>query len=134
VLAFLYAVHRSAGRVIARYGRRFGFDRLDDVASYPLLSVIVSVVGLAITPAFLAFDRHLEHEADRFGLELTRDNHAAASAFARLQTENLETPYHGTLYKLWHDGHPPIGERIDFANAYRPWAEGKPLRYGGRFR
>jgi Zn-dependent protease with chaperone function len=134
VLLSLYAVHRSAGWTIARWGRRFGFDRLDDIASYPLLSVIVSVVGLAVTPAFLAFARHLEHEADRFGLELTRDNHAAASAFVKLQTENLATPYHSTLYKLWHDSHPPIGERIDFSNAYRPWAEGKPLRYGDRFR
>jgi Zn-dependent protease with chaperone function len=133
LLVFLYAVHRSAGWAIARWGRRFGFDRLDDVASYPLLLVIVSLVALAVTPALLAFQRHLEHEADRFGLELTRDNHAAASAFVKLQSENLATPYHGTLYKLWHDGHPPIGERIDFANAYRPWAQGKPLRYGDRF-
>jgi STE24 endopeptidase len=134
VLVALYAVHRSAGWTIARWGRRFGFDRLDDIASYPLLSVIVGVVVLAITPAFLAFDRHVEHEADRFGLELTRDNHAAANAFVKLQSENLATPYHGTLYKLWHDSHPPTGERIDFANTYRPWAQGKPLRYGDRFR
>jgi Zn-dependent protease with chaperone function len=133
VLVALFAVHRSAGWAIGRWGRRFGFDRLDDVASYPLLSVIVGVVALAITPAFLAFDRHVEHEADRFGLELTRDNHAAATAFVKLQTQNLSTPYHSTLYKLWHDGHPPVGERIDFANAYRPWAQGKPLRYGERF-
>jgi len=134
VLLALYAVHRSAGWAIGRWSRRFGFDRLDDIASYPLLSVIVGVVALAITPAFLAFDRHLEHEADRFGLELTRDNHAGATAFVKLQTQNLSTPYHSTLYKLWHDGHPPVGERIDFANAYRPWAQGQPLRYGDRFK
>jgi Zn-dependent protease with chaperone function len=134
VLVSLYAVHRSAGWAIARWRHRFGFDRLDDVASYPLLVVIVSVVALAVTPLFLAFSRHLEHEADRFALELTRDNHAGAMVFVKLQGENLATPYHGTLYKLWHDGHPPTGERIDFANAYRPWAEGKPLRYGDRFR
>jgi len=104
------------------------------VASYPLLVVVVTVVSFAVTPLFLAFARHLEHEADRFGLELTRDNHAAATAFARLQTENLAVPYHGTLYKLWHDSHPPIGERIDFINGYKPWAQGKPLKYGDKFR
>jgi len=134
LLVALFAVHRTTGWAIGRWGRRFGFERMDDIASYPLLSVIVGVVLLAVTPAFLAFDRHLEHEADRFGLELTRDNHAAANAFVKLQTDNLSTPYHGTVYKLWHDSHPPVGERIDFANAYRPWAEGKALRYGGRFR
>lgn len=134
LLIFLYAVHRTSGWMIARWGRRFGFDRLDDIASYPLLAVIVSVVAFAITPVFLGFSRHLEHEADRFGLELMQDNHAAATAFAKLQTENLATPYHGTIHKLWQDGHPPLGERIEFANTYRPWATGQPLRYGGHFK
>ena len=38
---------------------------------------------------FLAFSCHQEHEADRFGLEITRDNHGMASAFVKLQEENL---------------------------------------------
>ncbi|HSU16453.1 M48 family metallopeptidase [Longimicrobium sp.] len=134
LLACLWLVHASSGWLIRRHGRRFGFDRLDDIASYPLLALIVGVVGFAITPIPLAVSRHLEHEADRFGLELTRDNHAAATAFAKLQEENLATPYHGTLYKLWHDNHPPLGERIEFCNTYKPWAHGQPLRYGGHFK
>lgn len=128
----LYAVHRLSGWFIARWSTRFGFDRLDDVASLPLLVLIATAVSLVITPLPLAYRRWAEHEADRFGLELTRDNHAAATAFARLQGENLAVPYHGWVYKLWHDDHPPIGERIDFINRYRPWAEGKPLHYGDR--
>ena len=31
----LYVVHRAAGWLLARFHRRFGFDRLDDVASRP---------------------------------------------------------------------------------------------------
>ncbi|MBV9108409.1 MAG: M48 family metallopeptidase [Gemmatimonadetes bacterium] len=134
LLFSLWVVHLSAGWMIRRWGARMGFERLDDIASYPLLVVIISVVSLVITPIPLAVSRHDEHEADRFGLELTRDNHAAATAFARLQDENLATPYHSTLYKLWHDDHPPIGERIEFANTYKPWAQGKPLKYGDRFK
>lgn len=133
ILLSLYAVHRLSGWFIDRWRNRFGFDRLDDVASYPLLGLIVALVSLVITPVPLAYSRWAEHEADRFGLELTRDNRAAAEAFARLQGENLSVPYHGTLYKLWHDDHPPIGERIDFINGYRPWATGQPLKYEGRF-
>ncbi len=133
ILLSLYAVHRLSGWFITRWKNRFGFDRLDDVASLPLLGLIVSLVSLVVTPVPLAYSRWAEHEADRFGLELTRDNRAAAEAFARLQGENLSVPYHSTLYKLWHDNHPPIGERIDFINGYRPWAEGKPLKYEDRF-
>ena len=81
----LFVVHRVAGRLIARFHRRFGFDRLDDVASLPLLVLVGGVVMLATTPAALALSRWQEREADRFGLEITRDNQAAARAFVRLQ-------------------------------------------------
>ncbi len=85
-------------------------------------------------PIGLAVSRHLEHEADRFALELTHDNHAAAMAFARLQTENLGNPRPGPLFTLWRASHPSLGERIDFANEYRPWERGEPLRYGDLFK
>jgi hypothetical protein len=36
---------------------------------------------------------------------------------------------------VWlHYTHPPLGERIDFANHYRPWASGEALRYAKHFR
>jgi Zn-dependent protease with chaperone function len=126
----LYVVHRVAGRLIQRYHRRFGFDHLSDFASLPLLSLLATLVSLAVTPLILAFTRHQEHEADRFGLELTRDNYAAATAFVRLQQENLGVPRPGTWYMLWRGSHPSLGDRVDFANHYHPWDEGRPLRYG----
>jgi Zn-dependent protease with chaperone function len=130
----LYVVHRVAGWAIARFRARFGFDRLDDVASLPLLLLVGSVVGLAATPAVLAFSRWQEREADRFGLELTRDNQAAARAFVRLHDENLGVPRTGFLFRLWRGSHPDPADRIEFSNRYRPWAHGEPLRYGEYFR
>ncbi|HEX5724099.1 MAG TPA: ABC transporter substrate-binding protein, partial [Longimicrobiaceae bacterium] len=130
----LWAVHRTAGWLIARWRHRFRFDRLEDVASYPLLLLVVSVLGLAGAPFANAFSRSQEHEADRFGLELTRDNRAMALAFVKLQRENLAVPYPSALFKLFRASHPPLGERIEFANAYRPWETGRPLKYGDRFR
>jgi len=126
----LYVVHRLAGRLISRSSGRFGFDRLSDFASLPLLLLLSTGVSLITTPLVLAYTRHQEHEADRFGLELTRDNHAAATTFVRLQQENLAVPRPGTWYMLWRSSHPSLGERVDFANRYRPWAQGRPLRYG----
>ena len=43
----------------------------------------------------------------------------AASAFVALQEQNLAVPRPGRLYKLFRASHPPIGERVDFINAYR---------------
>jgi Zn-dependent protease with chaperone function len=76
----------------------------------------------------------MEHEADRFALELTQDGHAAATAFVKLQQTNLANPRPGPLYVWWRGSHPSLGERIDFANTYRPWDRGEPLRHGERFR
>jgi STE24 endopeptidase len=134
VLVTLFAMHRAAGPLIRRYRAHWGFDRLADVASLPLIFVLVNIFSLVVVPVGLAFSRHIEHEADRFGLEITRDNYAAAKSFVDLQTENLSIPRPGLLYYIWHCSHPTLGERIDFCNAYRPWERGEPLKYGRLFR
>jgi STE24 endopeptidase len=129
ILLALYAAHRTAGKVIDRYESRFRFDNLADIASLPLLILMLNLLTLIASPVVFAYTRHLERESDRFGLEITRDNRAAASAFVKLQAENLANPRPGLLYKTWRATHPPLGERIDFCNRYRPWETGDPLRY-----
>ncbi len=133
ILIGLYLVYRAANFLLSRYKDRFGFDQLSDVASLPLVLLLVQVAALVLMPLGLAFSRHLEHEADRFALELTRDNRAAAMAFVRLQNENLSNPRPGRLYRLFRASHPSLAERIEFANDYRPWEKGEPLRYGHLF-
>jgi STE24 endopeptidase len=133
VLLSLYLVHRTAGKLIVRFSRRFGFHQLSDVASFPLFLLLGGFASFIFLPAVLALSRHLEHEADRFALEITRNNYAAATTFVRLQQENLAVPRPGRLYLLWRGSHPPLGERVDFANQYHPWLTGEPLRYARYF-
>ena len=135
----LFAAHRTAGFLLARFGGRFGFTALADPASLPLLMLLLSLFSTAITPAMLALSRRHERAADRFGLDLTRDNYAAATAFVALQEENLAVPRPGRLYKIFRASHPSIGERIDFSNTYHPWrtdstprADAEPARESGR--
>jgi len=134
VLFSLWFVHGSAGPLLGRFSPRFGFDRLDDPASLPLLLLLTSAVSFVLQPVGLAYSRYQEREGDRFGLEITRDNRAAATAFVKLQQENLDVPRPAPLYQIWRAGHPSLAERIEFANEYRPWVTGAPLRYGNRFR
>jgi Zn-dependent protease with chaperone function len=130
ILFGLWIIHLTADGLIERFAQRFGFRELGDVASLPLIGLLFSLASLVLSPVGLAIDRHVEHEADRFALEITRDNHDCATAFAKLQQENLAVPRPGLLYKLWRASHPPLGERIDFCNQYRPWETGEPLKYG----
>jgi Zn-dependent protease with chaperone function len=122
-------VHVLARAALARFGARLGLRGLADPAALPLLLALGAAVQLAVLPAALAFSRHQEHEADRFALEITRDNRACAEAFIGLQANNLGYP-RPDRWVVWLRGsHPPLGERIDFCNDYRPWERGEPLRY-----
>jgi Zn-dependent protease with chaperone function len=129
ILVTLYLAHRTAGFVFAHSRERMGFDSLADIAALPLLLLLTNLFGFLASPIVLAYSRHNEHEADRFSIEITRDNHALGTAFVKLQTENLGNPRPGLLYVLWRASHPPVGERIDFCNEYKPWERGEPLRY-----
>jgi Zn-dependent protease with chaperone function len=133
IILGLYLVHRISHALLRRFHGRFGFDQLEDVASLPLILLVGNLCALVLTPVGLAYSRHCEHEADRFGLEITHDNHAAATAFVKLLTENLANPRPGWLFKWWRASHPTAGERIDFCNEYRPWEKGEPERYGDLF-
>ena len=130
----LFLVARASDFLIPRQAHRFGFDRLSDIASLPLLMLLMQLILLISAPITNGFSRHLEHEADRFALEITRANRPAALAFVKLQQDNLAIPYPGRLWVLWRSTHPPIGERIEFCNTYRPWEQGQPLRYSHLFR
>lgn len=128
-LVALYGIHRVGNALIARWQKRLGFDQLSDMASLPLLVLLINVFSLALTPIGFAYGRHLEHEADRFGLELTHYNHSAATGFTRLLDEDLLVPRPGFFYQFWRGTHPTVGERIDFFNSYMPWEKGLPSKY-----
>lgn len=133
ILVGLYLIHRMSAVIISRFQNRLGFDRLGDIASWPLILQLGDVLFLVAAPGVMAFSRHLEHEADRFGLEITEDNHAAAMGFVKLLDNNLGNPRPGWLFVLWRSTHPTAADRIEFCNQYRPWETGKPLKYSDRF-
>jgi len=133
MFVLLFFIHNAARYILNRYGRRIGYRRLAHAGSIPLMYMLVQIVTLIGEPVGHAYSRHIEHESDRFALELMQDNEAAAKAFVKLQQENLGNPRPGPVYTLFRGSHPSLGERIDFANEYRPWETGEPLVYGGYF-
>jgi Zn-dependent protease with chaperone function len=130
----LYVAHRLSKGMIERFKGRFGFDTLSDVASLPLILLLLYGAIFVITPVYMGYSRWQERQADRFGLEITQKNAPAARAFVKLQHTNLGNPRPGTLYELWRSSHPTLAERIEFCNDYRPWETGEPLVYADRFK
>ena len=80
-------------------------------------------------PAVNSVSRSIETEADVYGLEITRDNDAAARAFLKLGSQNKSNPEPSELVRWLLYSHPALADRVKLALSYRPWAEGKPNRF-----
>ncbi len=132
-LASLWLLHVIAHWLLRRFGARTGVTELSDIASLPLLMWLVGALLFLMQPVVLAYSRHLEHEADRFGLEITHDNHACATAFAKFVVHDLSYPRPSAFIELWRYSHPPLAQRIAFCNTYHPWLEGQHGRYDRYF-
>ena len=135
LLAGFWLVDRLGHWMIARWSWRFGFSALGNPASLPLIVVLLTSTYLVVLPGISIFRQHVEHEADRFGLELNQDNRAAALVMVE-DTKNMPLMVvdYAPLYRLFRATHPSIGDRIRFANMYHPWLEGTPLVYGDNFK
>jgi STE24 endopeptidase len=124
-LAGLFLIDGLGRWLVKRFRDRLGFADLADVASVPLMIMLLEFAFLVLSPVGLAYSRHQEHEADRFALELTRTNHTGGLSFVKLQAENLGNPRPGLVYRIFRASHPSISERIDFCNSYHPWLSGQ---------
>ena len=125
----LWLTARLITFALARWGARWKIRAVHDVASMPLLALALTVVSLLIQPLAFAYNRHVEREADLFGLEVTHLNDAAARAFIKLESQNRSDPEPSQWQKLLLYTHPPVIERVRVAEAYHPWTEGHPNRY-----
>lgn len=118
--------------LVKRFGVGTGIEGVGDLASLPILLLVLTVLSFLSTPIYCGVSRRVEHQADQFGLEVAygvvaEPNAAEARSLQILGEEDLEEPDPSPFIKFWLYTHPPLDERIRFAATYKPWAEGKPL-------
>jgi len=129
LFALFYLGSRTIGWVLQRWGKAWAIRGLDDWASLPALMLIVSIYAFIAAPVS-AFSRHLEHQADQYGLEVTHglipdSGQVAAQAFEVLGEVDLSDPTPHPIDVLMFYSHPTISERIRFALTYDPWSKGE---------
>ena len=107
-------------RGLRRWGRRWEIEEAADPAGLPLLMLISLLISFAISPITSGFSRHVEHQADVFGLELTHLNEPMASAFVKFAEDSKANPRPPRVLEWWHHSHPSLGRRIDFVLGYKP--------------
>ncbi len=116
VLVFftLYVMDKSLHGMIRRFGKLFGFNRLGDIASLPLIWLFVSVFGFIIQPISNGVSRTMEYHADEYGLELSGvSEKTAVTTFDKLSVYNLSDPKPPAIIEFWFYDHPSLSKRID---------------------
>ncbi len=109
-----------ADRVLGRFAGSFGLMGKGDVAALPLLLLAAGAVSLALMPLANALSRAHERSADRYALEMTKNAPAFVSAMKRLGAQNLAEEHPSRLVQILFYTHPPVGDRIDAAQAWVP--------------
>jgi Zn-dependent protease with chaperone function len=125
---------RIALAMLTRWREPWGVRGIDDLAALPVLMLTLSLLMLVSEPIGNAFSRHLEHEADRYGLEVTHglfpDNaEVAAASFQKLGEKSFDYPSPNRFLVFWSYDHPPIADRIRFSLSYDPWDTPKGPKY-----
>ena len=118
VLALLFALpaaQKFAEWLLARFGPRWKINSLTDYAAVPVLLLTVSLFSFFFAPVTNGVSREVEHQADRYGLQITGDGPAMARGFVTISEQNLSDPNPPPFIKFWLFTHPPLQERIDFA-------------------
>jgi Zn-dependent protease with chaperone function len=121
-------------KLLARWRRRWEIRELSDWASLPALMLVFAVLAFLGQPIANSFSRHLEHQADIYGLEVIHGivpnvPEIAARDFQLLGEKALSYPYPNRWLVFWTYDHPPIADRLSFALNYDPWAKGRPAKY-----
>jgi len=91
-----------------------GFEGIYDIGAFPLLTLILMIVGLILMPMQLGYQRHLEKQADIFAIEHIEKRQSFASAMTKLANQNLVDPSPGRLEELLLHDHPPISKRLRY--------------------
>jgi STE24 endopeptidase len=111
---------------LARWGVRWRTGDRGDPAALPWLLAVSSLLAFLLSPVYSGYSRHIEHQADVFGLELTHKNEAMASSFVKFAEDSKADPRPPRFIEWWYYSHPSLGRRIDFVLAYKPWEKGEP--------
>jgi STE24 endopeptidase len=109
VLGFAY-LHWGLGWTLARWGEKWQVRGIGDPAVLPLVVLLFSIFGFVATPIVNTFSRTVEHEADMYGLNTSRQPDGFAQAAIHLGEYRKMNP--GSVEEWIFFDHPSGRDRI----------------------
>lgn len=117
-VVLMYLVYRTSNWILINSNGVFGFNRLYDIASIPLIILVLNFYMFFANPIINFSSRQMEREADMIEIQLTKNKEAAISTMLKLYEGNLSIPRPSKLFKIWYHSHPTAEERIKFFTEY----------------
>ena len=110
-----FAAFYAASRVLPPLARSFGFSGTEDVANFPLMALVMTILSLAALPAVNFFSRQLETAADLYALDVTGDALAFVSGMEKLAEINLVNKTPNKIVAFIFHSHPSVEDRVKLA-------------------
>lgn len=114
----LFIASRLLEWSVKRFGTPLRIKGVNDIAGLPLLLLIISMLTFIQSPISNAFSRSLEHSADEYAIEMTKDKEAAISGFQKLTIAGLSEVNPPRVVKWLRYGHPTMLERLNYLENY----------------
>lgn len=106
-----YLSHRLIGQLVYTLGYR----DIADVAGFPVLILVLTGTGLALSPLTNWVSRSFERDCDRYAIQLTGNPQAFTTSMKKLSELNLAEEEPPRWIEVLFHGHPSIRKRIRFA-------------------
>jgi STE24 endopeptidase len=97
----------------------FGLERVDSVASLPLLALVFGLFFGILTPLINTLSRRNEGQCDQYELNLVEKPDAYISAMVKLCDQNLRYAYPSPMIEFLFYDHPSGKKRVERALAYK---------------
>jgi STE24 endopeptidase len=100
------------------------FEHMSDFANLPLLVLVSTGLSVLLMPAFNAYSRYTERQADLYCWKSVPSIAPYVSAMEKLNQQNLSESHPSRLVEILFHSHPPISKRIaaaeEWARKHRP--------------
>jgi len=120
-----------AGKVLSESVAILGFEGVSDIAAFPLLCLVIILIGLIAMPVQNAIGRLFERMSDAYALVRTKNPDAAISMFVKLARLNLADENPNRLIEFLFCDHPSILKRIKMAYKYKKKLKNNKVLPGG---
>lgn len=134
IFVVLYLCHRTIGWLLTGWGGKWSIRGIEDWASLPALLLLLTIFGAVAQVAGNTYSRHIENEADIYGLEVTHGiladpGQACALSFQKFGETVLIDPAPNPVNVFLFFDHPTVGDRIHLCATYDPWGAGKTPQF-----